>query len=57
MFPPAANATTANRPGSDSTTDKHCLPIEPVEPKMANLEKEGVTLRFFLGAANERRSS
>src|SRR5882672_11537956 len=33
-FPPAASATTANLPGRDSTTDRHCFPIEPVDPKM-----------------------
>src|ERR1700736_1196896 len=51
-LPPAASATTPNRPGSASTTDRHCLPIEPVEPKMANFEKGGVTQPFFLVFSN-----
>src|SRR5581483_5483662 len=34
---PAARDTTVNRPGSASTTDKHCRPMEPVEPRMASL--------------------
>ena len=33
-------------PGSASTTDRHCLPIEPVDPKMANFVKAGVTIPF-----------
>src|SRR5260370_41741354 len=42
-FEPAASATTPNRPGSDSTTARHCRPIHPVEPKMFNFVKDGVT--------------
>src|SRR5258708_16364783 len=42
-FEPAASATTPNRPGSDSTTARHCRPIDPVEPKMANFVKDCVT--------------
>jgi len=30
-------------PASDSTTERHCRPIEPVEPRMANLVKDCVT--------------
>src|SRR5215813_1607429 len=33
-FAPAASATTPKRPVSDSTTERHWRPIEPVEPKM-----------------------
>src|SRR6266849_5670208 len=35
-FPPAASATTPNVPARDSTTDRHCFPIEPVDPNMAS---------------------
>src|SRR3989449_11280065 len=34
-FSPAASATTENRAGRDSTTLRHCRPIEPVEPRIA----------------------
>ena len=33
-FAPAARPTTSKRPGNDSTTFRHCRPIEPVEPRM-----------------------
>src|SRR5258708_15498304 len=46
-FEPAASAITPNRPGSDSTTERHCRPIEPVEPRMANLVKDCVTNSSF----------
>src|SRR5713101_1671527 len=35
MFSPAARASTQKRDGSDSTTLRHCLPIDPVDPRMA----------------------
>src|SRR6267378_5569039 len=37
---PAANATTPNLSGRASTTDRHCRPIDPVEPKMDSCFKE-----------------
>src|SRR5260370_15844875 len=42
-FEPAASATTRNGPGSEPTTARHCRPIDPVEPKMANFVKDCVT--------------
>src|SRR2546425_814989 len=35
MFSPAARASTQKRDGSDSTTLRHCRPIDPVDPRMA----------------------
>src|SRR5256885_7314700 len=47
-FAPAASATTPKRPGSDSTTDRHCPPIEPVDPNIANFVNACVTKRSRL---------
>src|SRR5713226_5182108 len=43
---PAASATTPKRPGRDSTTERHCRPIEPVEPKMASCFTESFDFLF-----------
>src|SRR6476646_5734644 len=45
-LPPAASATTPNRSGSASTTERHCRPIEPVEPKMDSRFKDESFLRL-----------
>ena len=47
-LPPAASATIPNRSGNASTTERHCRPIEPVEPKMDSCFKEKSFLRFAL---------
>src|ERR1700739_3003107 len=54
-FDPAARATTSNRPGSESTTFKHCVPIEPVDPR---IEMCFMWQRFYRGLrdfANSKR--
>src|SRR3989442_10111210 len=43
---PAASATTPKRPGRDSTTERHCRPIEPVEPKMESCFTESLDFLF-----------
>src|SRR6185436_3385626 len=45
-LPPAASATTPNRSGNASTTERHCRPIEPVEPKMDSRFKDESFLRL-----------
>src|SRR5260370_19294969 len=43
---PAASATTPNFPGRASTTERHCRPIDPVEPKMDNCFTESFVFLF-----------
>src|SRR6266705_5698902 len=43
---PAARATTPNRPGRLSTTERHCRPVEPVEPRMDSCFTESFDFLF-----------
>src|ERR1700745_1459992 len=46
MFDPAARATISNRPGNESGTLKHALPIEPVDPR---IEMRFMCQQFYRG--------
>src|SRR2546429_9639973 len=45
-FAPAASATTPNLSGKASTTERHCRPIDPVEPKMDSCFTEPFVFLF-----------